>query len=323
MSWLSRWRGLAGLGILGMNRRNAACILDLNPRHAYPVVDCKRTMRDLCHRIGVPTPAIYAVVGAHSALRHLPRLLEPHDDFVIKPNRGAGGRGILVVAGRKGSGYVRHNGELADFSEIRQHVSSVVSGLYSLGGRPDEALIQQRVQLHPAFERISYQGIGDVRVIVYRRVPAMAMLRLPTKASNGRANLHQGGIGAGVDLATGRTTRAVMRNHLADKHPDTGVSLVGFSVPYWPQILEMARRVAAAVDLGYLGVDIVVDRDLGPLLLEGNARPGLAIQIANGQGLLGRLEAIDRELARGTAPPTPGLDYPAAALSSPVAEDRP
>jgi alpha-L-glutamate ligase-like protein len=323
VNWLERWRRLKQLGILGMNRRNANCILDLNPRHAYPAVDNKRVMRDLCHRIGVPTPAIYAVISAHSALRHLPRLLAKHDNFVIKPNRGAGGRGILVLAGRKGNGFIRHNGEAADLHDIRQHVSSVVSGLYSLGGRPDEALLQQRVQLHTAFERISYQGIGDVRVILYKNVPAMAMLRLPTKASNGRANLHQGGIGAGVDLATGRTNRAVMRNHVALHHPDTGVSLVGFQVPFWPQILEMARRVAAAVDLGYLGVDIVVDRDLGPQLLEANARPGLAIQIANGQGLQGRVEAIERDLARGAESSLPGLDNPAPVPITLPAEDRP
>ncbi len=318
MNWLERWRRLSGRGILGMNRRNAACILDLNPRRGYPAVDNKRTMRDLCRRIGVPTPTIYAVVGAHSALRHLPRLLQTHDDFVIKPNRGAGGRGILVIAGRQGNAFVRHNGEVADFLDIRQHVSSVVSGLYSLGGRPDHALIQQRVQLHPAFERISYQGIGDVRVILYKRVPVMAMLRLPTKASNGRANLHQGGIGAGVDMATGLTTRAVMRNHVTSRHPDTGASLVGFRVPHWPQILEMARRVSCAVELGYLGVDIVVDRDAGPLLLEANARPGLAIQIANGQGLLSRVQSIERDLARSA----PGPNSPVVPTSI-ANEDRP
>jgi alpha-L-glutamate ligase-like protein len=322
VNWLQRWRRLRQLGILGMNRRNAACILDLNPRHAFPAVDSKRTMRDLCHRIGVPTPAIHSVIAAHSALRHLPRLLEPHTDFVIKPNHGAGGRGILVVSGRQGDGYLRHNGEYADLHDIRQHVSSIVSGLYSLGGRTDQALIQQRVQLHSAFERISYQGIGDVRIIVYKRVPAMAMLRLPTKASNGRANLHQGGIGAGVDLATGTTTRAVMRNRVADRHPDTGVSLIGFRVPYWERILDMARRVAAEIDLGYLGVDIVVDRDLGPLLLEANARPGLAIQIANGQGLRTCVEAIERDLARGTMPVSPGFNSPSTVAIPSVIEDQ-
>ena len=258
LSWLARWRRLVNLGILGMNRRNAECILDNNPRSAYPAVDSKRKMRDLCYALGVPTPTIYGMVAVHSALRNLPKLLEGKPDFVIKPNRGAGGRGILVVIGRVGDVFIRHNGEKIPYSEVRQHVSSVVSGLFSLGGQPDEALIQQRVLLHPAFERISFQGIGDVRVIVYKKEPVMAMLRLPTKQSGGRANLHQGGVGAGVDLASGLTSRAVMSNRIVSLHPDTGESLVGFRVPYWSEILAMSCRVASAIDLGYLGVDIVV-----------------------------------------------------------------
>lgn len=254
-------------------------------------------MLGLCRAIGVPTPPVWAVIAAHSALHHLPRLLQGRNDFVIKPNRGAGGRGILVIAGRNGDAFVRHNGQRLDLGELRQHVSSIISGLFSLGGRADEALLQQRIVPDASFASISYQGTADVRVIVYKGVPAMAMLRLPTKASGGRANLHQGAIGAGVDLATGETTHAVMRNHITERHPDTGASVIGFRVPHWPTILEMARKVAAATGLGYVGVDIVIDREEGPMLLEANARPGLAIQIANAAGLVRRLEEIDRELA--------------------------
>jgi len=68
---------------------------------------------------------------------------------------------------------------------------------------------------------------------------------------------------------------------------------VGLRVPYWTDVLEMAGRIAAATGLGFLGVDIVVDAEAGPMLLEANARPGLAIQIANNQGLLPRLAQID------------------------------
>jgi alpha-L-glutamate ligase-like protein len=284
------------MGVLGMNRRNTECILDLNPRPLFPLVDGKRRMRDLCQTIGVPTPALYAQVAAHSALRHLPRLLAGHEDFVIKPNRGAGGRGVLVIVGRDGPAFVRHNGQRVSEVEVTQHVSSIISGLFSLGGRADEALLQQRVVPDAAFERISFQGTADVRVIVYRGVAAMAMLRLPTRESGGRANLHQGAIGAGVDLETGLTTRAVQRNRVTERHPDTRESVIGFQVPYWTQILAMSRRVSAATGMGYVGVDVVVDRRHGPLLLEANARPGLAIQIANGVGLLRRLEEIDGQV---------------------------
>ena len=297
MFWLFKAaRKLKQFGILGMNRRNAEMILDRNPRKLYPIVDDKLRMRGLCQRIGVPTPAIYAAIKSYGQLRRLDDLLRFRDDFVIKPNRGSAGRGVLVVVDRDGDQFLRHSGECLGFEQLRQHLSDILSGMYSLGGRPDEALIQQRVRLHPAFEPISYKGIPDIRVIVYRNVPAMAMLRLPTRASNGRANLHQGGIGTGVDLATGLTHHAVLRNRACEQHPDTGVPVVGMLVPYWRQVLEMSRRAAEAVGLGYVGIDIVVDADEGPMLLEANARPGLAIQIANGNGLVIRLQEIDDQL---------------------------
>lgn len=293
MQWLSAARRLRELGILGMNRRNAAYILDHNPRAMYPLVDDKLRMRDLCERIGVPTPAVYGTISYHSMLRRLAEHLGERDDFVIKPNRGSAGRGVLVIVGRQEQRYLRHNGEWLGLEPIRQHLSGILSGIYSLGGRPDSAILQQRVRLHPIFEPIAYKGIPDVRVILYRHEPAMAMLRLPTKASNGRANLHQGGIGTGIDLHSGLTHHAVQRNRAMLAHPDTGVPVVGLRVPYWDEVLDMSRRVAEAVGLGYIGVDIVIDAEHGPMLLEANARPGLAIQIANGQGLLPRLQEID------------------------------
>lgn len=299
MFWLFKAaQRLRELGILGMNRRNASFILDHNPRSCFPLVDDKMRMARLCQQMGVPTPQVYAEVGAYSMLRRLPQLLGGRSDFVVKPNRGSAGRGVLVIVGRDGNDYLRHNGTKIRPDALRQHFSDILSGMYSLGGQPDSAIVQQRVRLHPAFEAITYKGIPDVRVILYRNEVAMAMLRLPTKASNGRANLHQGGIGTGVDLDNGITHHAVQRNRFIECHPDTGRPVVGMKVPYWDDVLNMSRRVAQAVGLGYLGVDIVVDEEEGPMLLEANARPGLAIQIANGQGLLPRLQAIDALLDR-------------------------
>lgn len=297
MHWLLGARRLKQMGILGMNRRNAACILDHNPRRLFPLVDDKIRLQQLCCRIAVPTPAVYDVVEFHSSLRRLPEILGKRGDFVIKPNCGSAGRGVLVVTGQTGPDYLRHNGEKIRLEAIRQHLSDILSGMYSLGGRPDQAILQQRVRLHTAFQAISWQGIPDIRVVLYRNKPAMAMLRLPTKESNGRANLHQGGIGTGIDLASGITHHAVQRNRFIEHHPDTGKTVTGMRVPYWGEVLGMSEKVAAAVGLGYLGVDIVIDAESGPLLLEANARPGLAIQIANGRGLVPQLQAIDNELS--------------------------
>jgi alpha-L-glutamate ligase-like protein len=293
MHWLfTAPRRLKRLGIIGMNQRNAEFILDRNPRSLFPLVDDKLRMRDLCAKIDVPTPRIFAELPSQASLNRLEEYLS-RGDFVLKPNRGSGGRGILVFTGRTENYFVRHSGERMRLEQVRQHLSDILSGMYSLGGRPDSALVQQRVRLHPAFASVAHKGIPDIRVILYRNQPAMAMLRLPTKASNGRANLHQGGIGAGIDLETGVTIHAVQCNRSVEIHPDTSHSLVDLNIPYWPDVLDMARRVSEAVGLGYLGVDIVIDRVEGPMLLEANARPGLAIQVANGRGLMPRLKEID------------------------------
>jgi alpha-L-glutamate ligase-like protein len=298
--FFASWRKLKELGVLGINRRNAAFILDHNPRSLYPLVDDKLRMRDLCGRIGVPTPEVYSSIVAHSMLRRLVDHLGDREDFVIKPNRGAAGRGVLVIIGRSGRNFIRNNSEQLSPDHIRQHVSDILSGMYSLGGLPDQAILQKRIQLHPAFQPVAYQGIPDIRVVLYRDEPAMAMLRLPTKESNGRANLHQGGIGAGIDLDSGFTHHAVQRNRGVLSHPDTAMPVVGMRVPHWQQVLDMSRRVSQAVGLGYIGVDIVVDAEEGPMLLEANARPGLAIQIANACGLMSRLAEIDDQINRPT-----------------------
>jgi alpha-L-glutamate ligase-like protein len=318
MFWLFRAaRRLRELGILGMNRRNAACILDHNPRALYPIVDDKLRMAALCRSIDVPTPEVYLAVSSYATLRNLPELLGDRADFVVKPNCGSGGRGVLVIVGRDGTNYIRHNSERMPLDAMRQYFSDILSGMYSLGGHPDSVIVQQRVRLHPTFAAITYKGIPDVRVILYRNEPAMAMLRLPTKQSNGRANLHQGGIGTGVDLESGITHHAVQRNRFVERHPDTNLPVVGVRVPYWSEVLDMSRRVAKAVGLGYVGVDIVVDEVEGPMLLEANARPGLAIQIANGRGLMPRLQAIDDLLDRRS----PALPHGGFRRSLPIARE--
>jgi alpha-L-glutamate ligase-like protein len=214
----------------------------------------------------------------------------------VKPARGSQGDGIIVVTGRARNSYRTADGQLLDEDDMRFHVSNILSGVYSLGGQTDKALIEYRVNFDPVFEAITYRGVPDVRIIVYRGVPVMAMVRLPTRASGGKANLHQGAIGTGVDMASGTTLTAVWRTEIVSEHPDTGNLVSGVRIPHWDTLIELAARSFELTGLGYQGIDIVLDRDKGPLILELNARPGLAIQIANQAGLQPRLELVEREL---------------------------
>lgn len=294
----ARARALHERGVLGMNQRNAALVLPLNPRRHVPRVDDKLLTKQLAEAAGIPTPRSLGVISYHHQLRDLPRLLADRQEFVLKPARGAQGNGIVVVTSVENGRYRKSSGALLSAVELRQHVSSTLSGVFSLRGDIDSCLIEERIVLHPAFADLARFGIPDVRVVVYRGLPIMAMCRLPTAESDGRANLHQGAIGAGIAIATGRATHATCHNDSVDHHVDTGAPIVGFQVPGWDEVLSLAVRAAEISGLGYLGVDVVVDVEHGPLLLELNARPGLAIQIANNEGLLSRLRRAEGLPAR-------------------------
>ena len=280
---------------MGLNERNSEYIMRLNPRHLYPRVDDKLITKRLSLEAGMAVPELYGAISRQGEVRNFADIVQSRECFVIKPARGSGGNGILVIAGRSRhrDAYRTISGTLLSESEMQHHVSNIVGGQYSLSGNPDSALIEYCVKFDPMFAEVSYLGVPDIRVIVYRGYPIMAMVRLPTRLSDGKANLHQGAIGAGVDISTGETLHGVFGNDIIEDHPDTGAPIAGLRIPQWDFILQSAARGCEVTGLGYLGVDIVIDRDRGPLILEMNARPGLNIQIANCCGLSERIECVN------------------------------
>ncbi len=293
MSLLALPGYLRRLGVMGINQRNADFIMRHNPRKLYPLVDDKLHTKNLALENDIAVPELYGVIEMQHQTRDITHILEGRRDFVIKPAHGSGGNGILVIDGRVGENFRKSNGELLSLEQISHHVSNILSGMYSLSGVADQALIEYRVKFDPLFKDISYRGVPDIRVIVFRGLPVAAMVRLPTRVSDGKANLHQGAMGMGVNLATGTSCGGVFLNQLCTVHPDTGNTIEDITLPDWNDILRLAIRCADIVKLGYLGVDIVLDDQLGPLMLELNARPGLSVQLANRHGLLHNLHQIE------------------------------
>lgn len=218
------------------------------------------------------------------------------DSFALKPNRGFGGEGIVVVYARKKGrtdAWVKADGSVITTDDLKTHIRNILDGSFSLANTPDIAFFEERLKLLKLFKPYSFKGIPDIRVIVFNHVPVMAMLRLPTRASDGKANLQQGAIGVGIDLATGTTTTAIIgKGQLIEYVPGTRLVLSGIKIPYWKEILRMSVEAQSLSGLGFLGADIAIDRDRGPVILELNARPGLSIQLANLAGLKGRLKRV-------------------------------
>lgn len=289
--------------VLGLNHRNAEYLRPFNKASSRRVADDKLYCKKILTRHGIPTAEIYKVVRNHKQLTTLDWDKLPKS-FALKPNIGTGGSGIIVFYGKKKNSneWIKPDGSTMTIEQIRSHIANILDGQYSMGNRHDIAIIEERIVNDPFVKPYAYKGVPDIRIIVFNKVPIMAELRLPTYESNGVANLHAGGIGVGIDIATGITTIAIHRRGvtlfddiydiiettLDEQH----LPLRGIQIPRWKEILKISIRCQEVTKLGYLGADIALDRYKGPVVFELNARSGLAIQIANLSGLRSRLERV-------------------------------
>jgi len=279
--------------ILGLNARGNLFSYPYNNASAKEKANSKLATKRALKKADVPVPDIYAKFVTPHALVSFDWSKLP-DAFALKPNRGLGGEGIIIVKKRSADavGWITTQRKRVTVDDLKLHIMDILEGAYSIDSAPDVAYIEEYVGRHKALRKYSYRGTPDIRVIVFNYVPTMAMLRLPTKESGGRANLHQGAIAVGIDIATGITTKAYWHGEYIRYKPNTKRKLHGIKIPLWTKVLETAVRCQEATGLGYFGADIVLHPEKGPMILELNFQPGLSIQLANAAGLRKRLERI-------------------------------
>lgn len=282
-------------GLLGMNARNLQYIRPHNRKRGMELADNKLLCKRVLKKNNLGVPGLIAKIKTIEELEQFDFNSLP-ESFVLKPNRGFGGGGILIVYARKknrSDAWIKADGSIITIEDLKSHIQNILDGSFSLANIPDIAFFEERLKLLKLFKPYSYKGIPDIRVIVFNHVPVMAMLRLPTRASDGKANLQQGAVGVGIDLATGTTTTAIIgKGQIIEHVPGTRMVLSGIKIPYWKEILRMSVEAQALSGLGFLGADVSIDRDRGPVILELNARPGLSIQLANLSGLKERLRRV-------------------------------
>ncbi|MEK7526437.1 MAG: sugar-transfer associated ATP-grasp domain-containing protein [Patescibacteria group bacterium] len=280
--------------ILGLNARSQLFTYPYNSNKGKKIAASKIQTNKVLTKADIPTPKIYKKFRSPQDTQTFNWEKLPNA-FALKPSRGLGGEGIIVVKKKAtdGRGWISTNRQRVTIDDLKLHILDILEGAYSLGNVPDVAFIQEYVGRYKSLRKYAFRGTPDIRIIIFNKIPVLAMLRLPTKESGGRANLHQGAIGVGVDIATGITTKAIWHGVYIKYKPETKRKLHGVKLPQWTKTLETAVNAAIAADLGYSGVDIVLHPDKGPMVLELNSMPGLQIQLANGVGLRKRLDRVE------------------------------
>lgn len=276
-------------GILGLNRRNRELVDKLNPRRMRRFADDKVLAKELMVSHGLPVTRTYAVIDSMGDVGRIMDIVGNLEHFVIKPARGMAGGGIVILGPRTAGGWLDHHRNTWQDRDVRRRLGDILSGEFAKRIE-DRALIEERVFPGSVLGDLPMLGLPDIRIITLFGNPVLGMIRLPTRKSSGKANLHLGAVGVGVDLTTGRTTSATWRSRRVTHHPETRQSLTGLPVAAWDRVLQVARATAGALPLDYLGVDISINQDQEPVVLEANVRPGLEIQNANQRGLRPHLE---------------------------------
>lgn len=277
--------------MLGMNARNYLYIRKYNRRSQKLVADDKLLTKQRLLKNNVPSNAILANFESLQDVRRFDWKSLP-TDFAIKPAHGYGGRGIVIVRNWNGETGTMNKGVKCTMLDLERIIFGALDGEHSLNNLPDTAFIEERIISHAFFKKYSSKGVPDIRIIVSNKVPIMAMMRLPTIYSDGKANLSLGALGVGIDMRTGITTYGVVGNQPVMHIPGTKTKVRGIKIPFWDEILKISVEAQQSSKLGFTGIDIVIDNNKGPLVLEINARPGLGIQIANQASLRTRLERI-------------------------------
>ena len=279
--------------ILGLNSRGVLFTGKYNSRMSKKIADSKIQTDRILRNANVAHPMIIKKFKTAGDVFNF-KWSDLPDAFALKPSRGLGGDGIIVVKKKIADNlWLTASKQKISAEDLKLQTLDILEGAFSMGNEPDIAFIQEYVGRHLSFRKLAFRGTPDIRIIVFNKIPVMAMLRLPTRESMGRANLHQGALGLGIDIASGITTKAILNNREIIYKPDTNKKLRGIKIPYWNKILETAVAGQIASGLGYAGVDIVLHPEKGPQIIELNAQPGLSIQLANMEGLKRRLERVD------------------------------
>ncbi len=245
----------------------------LKVRKGTPLND-KARFAEFCVAHGIRcVPTLLHLRGEH------PGRALPDADLFVKPATGRGGRGAERWDRTAPSTFTGPGGEQLSSDDLLARL------VEQSARRP--LIVQPRMTPHAQLQPITAGALPTLRVLTCLD-PAgepqvvAAMLRTSFGANRTVDNLHAGGIGALIDLESGRLSKA--SNLGADArlgwfsaHPDSAAPIEGRTVPCW----EEAKAAAVAAhrcfdDRVVIGWDVAILED-GPIFVEGNGNPDLDI----------------------------------------------
>lgn len=205
-----------------------------------------------------------------------------HQKLVVKPLSGTCGRGIEFV-------------ETSDKSKI--------VGLYDMLKKGGQYLVEDYIVQHPEISKIYPLSVNTLRLVTIRNKDTVHLVFSSMRIGNGKQvdNLNSGGMAVIVDMETGciSTPGADKDGKAYERHPMTGVTLMGMKIPLYQEAVEMVKNAAMQIpELGYIGWDVAITQT-HPLIIEANHFPGHDIyqfQVHLGPDRIGLAPRFDKAI---------------------------
>lgn len=192
----------------------------------------------------------------------LARFLKGRETVFAKPDVGESGKGIERI-------------RVSDFA--------TAEGMLMYLEKKGLSLVEEELTQHPDMGRLYPGSANTMRVVTLLtggpgHWQANCVYAVVKMGTGGKAvdNLENGGLFCPIDRSTGRICGVGHKSDLTTRthHPDTGVELIGYKIPYVEEAIELCKKAALVEPrMRYLGWDVCITPD-GPVIVEGNDYPG-------------------------------------------------
>lgn len=203
--------------------------------------------------------------------------LDKHEVFMSKPYDGLGGADVKKEYSK-------------DIENKEEYFNNAIK---------NRIFLEELVKQHSDMNKLCEKSVNTMRIMTFNDHGKSRIIWMGLRVGNGINsidNFHAKGMAVNIDINTGKLVGNAIDKDLNEyeEHPFTHVKFDGFQIPCFEEAKKMVLEASLRSDkILVVGWDVAIS-DKGPVIIEGNRRPGFDIvQVLSG----GRMDIINDVLS--------------------------
>ena len=180
-----------------------------------------------------------------------------HENIIVKPVDEGGGKGI---------------------EKFSYTTKDEANKIYDKLIKNKQLLVEECIKQHKDMNKLYDKSVNTLRMFTFIKDGTPYFLHAVMKMGNGGVvdNFSSGGMYTFLSDDGKAIIPAIdQADNIFEKHPTTNIDIVGFQVPMFKEAVELVKECAKVVpQVAYIGWDVAIS-EKGPVLVEGNAFPGV------------------------------------------------